>query len=109
MNIRNDEERLGQTTDIPPPRPAPVLDHDTPPATTSDKLVFDPAAEPAPPQLGVHHRVQVAGAVARGQPDRAPQGERDVRETWHTPFSAARASAEEVRTCVAPRSKRSVL
>ncbi|TMR14137.1 hypothetical protein ETD86_29360 [Nonomuraea turkmeniaca] len=50
MDIRNDEERLDQTTDIPPPRPVPVLDHDTLPATTSDKLVFDPAAEPAPPQ-----------------------------------------------------------
>ncbi|MEV0386738.1 hypothetical protein [Nonomuraea sp. NPDC050643] len=37
MDGRNDEERL---------------DHATVPVPTSDKLVFDPAAEPAPPQRG---------------------------------------------------------
>ncbi|WP_336217161.1 hypothetical protein [Nonomuraea sp. LPB2021202275-12-8] len=49
MDTRHDEDQI---TDIPPPRPTPVLDHETSPATTSDKLVFDPAAEPAPPQRG---------------------------------------------------------
>jgi hypothetical protein len=32
------------------------------------------------PDLGIHRRVQVAGDVAGGQPDRAQQGERHVRE-----------------------------
>ncbi|MFC5822582.1 hypothetical protein [Nonomuraea insulae] len=44
MDSRDDEERHERT-------PAPDLDH-TPPGPPSDQLVFDPAAEPAPPQDG---------------------------------------------------------
>ncbi|TDD18904.1 hypothetical protein [Nonomuraea diastatica] len=52
MNSRDNEKRLDHATDVPPPQPAPAGDPDTLPALTSDKLVFDPAAEPAPPQHG---------------------------------------------------------
>ena len=50
---------------MPPPRPTPVLDHDTAQAGTSDTLVFDPAAEPAPPQRGSLLGSDPGGVLAR--------------------------------------------
>ncbi|MEV5895055.1 hypothetical protein [Nonomuraea fuscirosea] len=52
MNMGDDEERLDDATAVPPPRPASAREPDRPLSVTSDELVFDPAAEPAPPQHG---------------------------------------------------------